>query len=237
MNKNFSVDPYENSKVIRKIDNEFLVINKSKISYDLKSFIEKYSEKNCWIAPLSLFVTIIAALITATFTDKGLKKEVWEAIFVLSAVATFIWSIYCFNKLRNIEKLDDFITKLFNEDKAIKVPVFIPPKVLSTYPNNNSELTVSEKGEDIEFFVEYDQEMDISGYSWCTTNLPFPEKDDSIQASWDSTRRKCSLKMKIYPEKEYGISFNIPGKYEGFRSITGIPAEVYNLRFKTKKAV
>lgn len=232
MDKNFSIDPYKGAKIINKVDKELLVINKSKISNDLKSYIEIHSKKDYWIGALSLFITILATVITATFDNMGFSKHVWKAIFVILGGATFIWFVVSLLKLKKMKGLDEFITEVFYEEEPIKISTNTPPKVVKTYPANNSTIPVSPNGEVIEFTVEYDQRMGY-GVSWCQSNLPFPGDGEELHPYWDETGRKCSLKMKVVPNMDYGIQFNIAEVYEGFRSLLGVPAEPYSLRFST----
>jgi hypothetical protein len=54
---------------------------------------QKYLDlKTSWINPLSIFLTLLLALLTADFKDfLGISKNYWEPIFIIGIVLSFIW--------------------------------------------------------------------------------------------------------------------------------------------------
>lgn len=55
----------------------------------------KYLElKTSWINPLSLFLTLLLAKLTADFKDfLEISKNTWEAIFIIGIILSFIWLV------------------------------------------------------------------------------------------------------------------------------------------------
>ena len=48
--------------------------------------------KKSWINPLSLFLTVLLAKLTAEFKDFwGVSKNTWEGIFIIGIIISFIW--------------------------------------------------------------------------------------------------------------------------------------------------
>lgn len=84
--------------------------------------LEKSIHNKCDIfCYLGLLITILAVLYTANFTDKILKAEVWEAIFI---IAFIILSIYCRNSfifyLQNKMSTESIISFIKTQDEEKK---------------------------------------------------------------------------------------------------------------------
>jgi hypothetical protein len=108
------------------------------------------------------------------------------------------------------------------------------PAVIATTPQHGEILKVPEDGVDYLISVTYDRTMK-SGYSWCTSHAGrYPEKVSSTtKPQWDHQRTTNSMMVKIYPNMNYAIEFNVEGKHEKFRSAEGISALPYLLQFTT----
>jgi murein DD-endopeptidase MepM/ murein hydrolase activator NlpD/beta-lactamase regulating signal transducer with metallopeptidase domain len=107
------------------------------------------------------------------------------------------------------------------------------PVVVATSPKHGEVLYVPKEGLEYVFSVTYDQPMRRPGYSWVTMRETgaYPERIAGEKPTWTRDGKTCRLKMKIYPNTAYAISFNLEGKYENFRSTNGTPAEPYLLEF------
>jgi len=76
------------------IKSDFIQITEDKLENILLKHLKKSNKVSAWITPLSLFVTIFLVVLTADFKDfAGIEKSVWKAIFLISMVGTFIWTI------------------------------------------------------------------------------------------------------------------------------------------------
>ncbi|MBK6953342.1 MAG: hypothetical protein IPH24_15245 [Crocinitomicaceae bacterium] len=57
---------------------------------------QKYLDlKTSWLNPLSLFLTMLLAKLTADFKDFfEIPKNTWEAIFIIGIILSFIWLVW-----------------------------------------------------------------------------------------------------------------------------------------------
>lgn len=98
------------------VKSDLIEITEDKLENILLKHLNKLNTNQMWITPLSLFITIILVIITATFSTKiGIDKSVWEAIFYISAIITFIWSII--SGLKALNNKDTSIECLINKIK------------------------------------------------------------------------------------------------------------------------
>ena len=73
---------------------DLIEITEDKLENILLKHLQKLSKINAWLTPVSLFATVIIVLLTSNFKDfLDIKKEVWEALFVLISIVTLIWSV------------------------------------------------------------------------------------------------------------------------------------------------
>lgn len=83
----------------------------------------KYLElKTSWINPLSLFLTLLLAKLTADFKDfLGISMNTWEAIFIIGIILSFIWLIWSLFRLSNYwEKASlDYLLKIIKNTHII----------------------------------------------------------------------------------------------------------------------
>lgn len=101
------------------VKSDLIEITEDKLENILLKHLNKLNTNQMWITPLSLFITIILVIITATFSTKiGIDKSVWEAIFYIAALITFIWSIIsglkAFNN--NDTSIECLIKKIKNKE-------------------------------------------------------------------------------------------------------------------------
>lgn len=76
------------------VKSNVIEITEDKLENILLKYLNMLNIRQSWITPLSLFITIILVIITATFNTKlGIDKSVWEAIFYLGAFGTFVWTV------------------------------------------------------------------------------------------------------------------------------------------------
>ncbi len=71
------------------------MITEDKAARHLSEWKSKLEEGNAWIAPVSLFAPLMLTLCTSSFRDSfGVTKDVWQAIFLICAGLSGVWSIY-----------------------------------------------------------------------------------------------------------------------------------------------
>ncbi|HXG53370.1 MAG TPA: hypothetical protein VNN77_18385 [candidate division Zixibacteria bacterium] len=108
------------TKVHMNLGQDAIVITEDRVRLVLMTHLRKLEQKRGWIAPLGLLVAIVTAFATATFRDAfGLKATTWEAIFVLSGVASLVWTIIAMVIAVRAPSVDDVVSEMKREAKAI----------------------------------------------------------------------------------------------------------------------
>ncbi|NLH18142.1 MAG: hypothetical protein GX455_16320, partial [Phycisphaerae bacterium] len=79
----------------------------------------------------------------------------------------------------------------------------------------------------------FNQTMTDGNWSFVTWDAPFPETTGS--PSYDTTKRVCSMPVKLEPGKAYMVGINI-GQFNSFQSQDGVTARPYALVFATRSA-
>lgn len=80
------------SQVRSNVKSDLIEITEDKLEIILLKHVDTLAIRTRWITPLSLFLTVLLAELTTTFSDKfGVKAAVWEAVFLLLGVGSCIW--------------------------------------------------------------------------------------------------------------------------------------------------
>lgn len=104
----------------------------------------------------------------------------------------------------------------------------IPPKVISTTPQNGSQ-SVDPSITDIS--VTFSEPMMDKSWSWSYEDKgKFPQMTGQ---PYYVNNTKCVLPVKLEPKKEYVIWINTV-RFRNFKSKAGIPAEPYKFTFRTR---
>jgi hypothetical protein len=107
--------------VYENLDQDIIHITADRAHRYLSEWRQKIEAEGSWIAPLSLAVSLLLALLTADFKDRfGLKKEQWAAIFLISLVATIIWLLRSVTRRiwNPAETPDQIVEKFKNKSTA-----------------------------------------------------------------------------------------------------------------------
>jgi len=79
---------------ITNVKSDLIEITEVKLENILLKNLNKLEIRKSWIAPLSVFIAVLLAKLTTTFkTAFGINASVWEALFLLIIVISFIWLI------------------------------------------------------------------------------------------------------------------------------------------------
>ena len=71
-----------------------IVTTEDRVRLCLQNAIDSLGAKRAWWTPSALLVTLTIALTTAEFKDQfAIPAATWEAIFLLSAAASLIWTV------------------------------------------------------------------------------------------------------------------------------------------------
>ena len=99
-----------NSKFInKKITNtksDLIEITHDKLENILLKYLKNIDRVKSWFTPLTLLITVLIVLLTANFKDfMQIKKELWNAMFILTFVTSCIWFLYsCFISIKCAKK-------------------------------------------------------------------------------------------------------------------------------------
>ncbi|MEB9335639.1 hypothetical protein P4J17_06530 [Bacillus cereus] len=113
-------DLARDSKTHVYINQEFIITTEDKLNLHLSNYKKRLEKKQSWIAPISIFFTLLATLLTANFKDAmSLSANTWQALFIFSAIGTFIWFLttlkYLFSKNTSVE---DMVNEL--KEKSVR---------------------------------------------------------------------------------------------------------------------
>lgn len=91
-----------------------IVTTEDKVRLCLDSYEKRSQNKFMWIAPAGIFLSLILALVTATFNDFMFSGDTWKAIFVLLSIGAAGWLIWSVLMLRNCITIEQLIDELKN---------------------------------------------------------------------------------------------------------------------------
>ena len=72
----------------------------------------KMEKRKSWVAPFSIFITILFTLLTTDFKNFGLPAQTWQAIFTITALISLVWLARSLYKVRKSVKIEDIIQEL-----------------------------------------------------------------------------------------------------------------------------
>ncbi len=96
---------------------EIIITNTDKVKLILNDHHEIIKRKIEWLNPVGIFLTVLTTILTAKFdeTKFGISPQMLKAIFVISCILSFVFSIILiFNAVRYRKKgtIEEFIEKL-----------------------------------------------------------------------------------------------------------------------------
>jgi hypothetical protein len=98
------------------VDQEIIQITDDKLKLILKDYITTISRAGDWVAPISVFISIIATFCTAKFdTFIGLEPGFWKAFFAIVGIVSLIWGCVALWRRDKIMTLDELINKVKNK--------------------------------------------------------------------------------------------------------------------------
>ena len=103
--------------VYQNLTQEIIYITADKAYRYLNDWRQKLEAQDSWIAPLSLSVTLLLALLTADFKDKfSVSKEHWASLFIVGFVVALVWLLFTLKRRlwNSAESTDDIIEKFKN---------------------------------------------------------------------------------------------------------------------------
>jgi len=91
------------------IAQEFITTTRDKLELCLRDYLEMIKNEYSWLTPLGIFISIVTTLLTSDFHDYYLPATIWNTIYILSSMVTFIITIYLFKKRKPIMTIDEMI--------------------------------------------------------------------------------------------------------------------------------
>lgn len=105
------------SGVYLNVSQNLIVITEDKLRIHLSKSTKKMEKRGGWMAPLGIFVSLLLSILTADFKNFGLESSTWEAMFIIGAVASFLWLAYALLQRLHVETVDEVIERIKKEPK------------------------------------------------------------------------------------------------------------------------
>ncbi|NRF17533.1 hypothetical protein [Vibrio coralliilyticus] len=107
-------------QIHRNVDQEVIQITEDKLENILIKYAKNLSLRDSWLGPLSIVLTVIITLSTATFSETfGIEPAVWKALFVIIGCVSFLWllkTVYIIVRKRKESSTRFLISKIKNAD-------------------------------------------------------------------------------------------------------------------------
>lgn len=101
-----------NSAITFNLGQNVISTTEDKIRLAVLTHLGRIEQRQGWVAPAGIFITILAAFVTADFKDAWLPAATWRAIFVMSGIMSFVWLAVAIVRALRAPSVDDFINTL-----------------------------------------------------------------------------------------------------------------------------
>ena len=103
--------------VHKNLAQEIIVTNTDKVKIILNDHHRIIKRKFAWINPVSIFISVLATILTANFSETkfGVSPQTWQSIFFIVCIASLIWSfVSIFNAFKYLKEgtIDQCIEKM-----------------------------------------------------------------------------------------------------------------------------
>lgn len=78
-------------RVTFNVSQRVIVTTEDKLRLCLHNHMSETDRKKDWIAPFSVILALLLALVSADFRDFIVPKDTWRAIFAIASVITVFW--------------------------------------------------------------------------------------------------------------------------------------------------
>lgn len=100
----------ESANIVMNVGTDYVVTTRDKIEIALRRKLPLFLRRTAWVAPLSLLIGLVTAIITSDFKKfMGVSEEVWSTFFVVGAVLSAIWLLKALIQLFRSAKLEDVL--------------------------------------------------------------------------------------------------------------------------------
>lgn len=99
-------------RVTLNVSQRVIVTTEDKLKLCLQNHMSEIDKKRDWIAPFSVLVALLLALISADFRDFIVPKDTWRAIFVITSALTFAWLCLALRKAFSKRTTENLIAEI-----------------------------------------------------------------------------------------------------------------------------
>lgn len=102
----------QNTRVHFNLGQNAIITTEDKVRLVLLTHLSVMEQKKSWIAPAGILITILTSFVTTNFKDFFLPAATWEALFLLSGAASFIWLLVALKQAYSAPSVDDIVSEL-----------------------------------------------------------------------------------------------------------------------------
>ncbi len=99
-------------RVSLNVSQSVVVTTEDKLRLCLQAYLSEAEKGKEWIAPLSLLIALLLALVSADFHDALLPAATWHAIFVISAALSLLWLLLALRRAFRTQSIDALIEEI-----------------------------------------------------------------------------------------------------------------------------
>ena len=104
---------FKSSQVESSLWEIIVVTTEDKLELCLMKHVKDLEDKNWWITPLGLFLTVLLTFLTTEFKSFGwIKQETWQAIFIIAGAIFFVWLIVALKKSWKAKTIKDILDEI-----------------------------------------------------------------------------------------------------------------------------
>ena len=108
----------DSSHVTFNLGQNIITTTEDRIRLCMIEHLDRVGRRKSWTTPLGIFLTILVVFATTTFKDFMLNADVWEAIFSMGGLISFIWLLGCANDARTDTSIDKIIEEIKNRQNT-----------------------------------------------------------------------------------------------------------------------
>ncbi len=102
----------QESRLYTNVQSPLLFTTEDKVRLCLIDHLSRMEKRRGWIAPLGVLLAILVIFPTTTFKTWLLSASTWQAIFILTALATGAWLLWALREARDSSSIDAVVEKL-----------------------------------------------------------------------------------------------------------------------------
>ncbi len=113
----FTEKTIEVKTVYNNLTQEIIQITVDKLKLVLTEHLKNLENKNNWVTPLSILLTLLLVFATTNFKEAlTIKSYTWEAFFLMASLLTFLWLCYAIYKAFKSKSIKDIVECLKSDN-------------------------------------------------------------------------------------------------------------------------